>query len=148
MVSSNYMTFTGNTEQVMWGGPSVIAAVCIAQASAPSLPAIPWWPGIQSSVVFPARLLSMRLKSVVSAEPLWIALRSDWLSVQMAAAACDGRSPSSAMRMAAFSSSYDEVKAAPRCCFVRRVVGLAGSPSVTTNPAPSFSVPAVAEPSV
>ncbi len=54
----------------------------------------------------------------------------------------------SAMRMAAFSSSYDEVIAAPRCCFVRRVVGLAGSPFVTTIPAPPFSVPAVAEPSV
>ncbi len=63
----------------------------------------------------------MRLRSVVSAEPLWIAFRSDKQSVQMAAAACDGRSHSSAMRMAAFSSWYDEVKAAPRCCFVRRV---------------------------
>ncbi len=84
----------------------------------------------------------MRLKSVVSAEPLWIALRSDWLYVQMAVAACDGRSHSSDMRMAAFSSSYDEVKAAPL------VVGLAGSPSVTTIPAPPLSVPAVAEPSV
>ncbi len=54
----------------------------------------------------------------------------------MAAAAFDGRSHYSAMRMAAFSSSYDEVIAAPRCCFVRRVVGLAGSPSVTTIPTP------------
>ncbi len=84
----------------------------------------------------------------MSAQPLRIALRSDWLSVQMAAAACDGRSHSSAMHMAAFSSSYDEVKAALRCCFVRRVVGLAGSPSVATIPARPFSVPAVAEPLV
>ncbi len=45
------------------------------------------------------------------------------------------------MRMAAFSSSYAEVVAAPRCCFVKRVVGLAGSPSFTTRPAPPFSVP-------
>ncbi len=67
--------------------PSVIAAACLAQASASSLPAIPWWPGIQSRVVFPARLLSMLLRPAVSTEPLWIALRSDWLSVQIAAAA-------------------------------------------------------------
>ncbi len=70
------------------------------------------------------------------------------LSVQMAAAACDGRSHSSAMSMATFSSSYDEVVAAPRCCFVKKVVGLAGSPSVTTIPMPPRSVPAAAEPSV
>ncbi len=99
-------------------------------------------------MVFPARLFSMPLKSVVSAEPLWIALRSDWLSVQIAAAACDVRSHSSAMRMAAFSSSYDEVMAAPRCCVVKRIVGLAGSPSVTTISARPLSVPTVAEPSV
>ncbi len=110
-----------------------------------SNPVVAW---IQSSLVFPARLFSMCLRSVVSAEPLWIALRSDWLSMQMAAPACDGESHSSAMRMAAFSSSYDEVVAAPRCCFERRVGGLAGSPSVTTIPAAPFSVPAVAEPSV
>ncbi len=66
----------------------------------------------------------------------------------MVAVACDGRSHSSAMRKAAFSSSYDEVKVALCCCFVRRVVGLAGSPSVTTIPAPLLSVPAVDEPSV
>ncbi len=71
------------------GAPSLIAAACLAQASASSLPAIPWWPGIQVRVVFPARLFSMRPRSIVSAEPLWIALRSDWLSVQMAVAACD-----------------------------------------------------------
>ncbi len=91
--------------------------------------------------VFPVRWFSMRCRSVVSAELLW-------LSVQMAAAASDGRSHSSAMRMAAFSSSYDEVKAAPCCCFVRRVVGWAGSPSVTTILVPPFRVPAVAEPLV
>ncbi len=44
--------------------------------------------------------------------------------MQMAAAACDGKSPSSVMRMAAFSSLYDEVVAALRWCFVRRVVGV------------------------
>ncbi len=41
-----------------------------------------WQPGVQSTVVFPARLLSMRLRSVVSAQPLRIAVRSDWLSKQ------------------------------------------------------------------
>ncbi len=52
----------------------------------------------------------------MSAEPLWIALRSDWLSVHTAAASCVDKSHSSAMRMAAFSSSYVEVKAAPCYC--------------------------------
>ncbi len=56
-------------------------------------------PGIQSRVVLSAHMLSMRRKSAVSARPLWIALRSDCLSVQMAAAACDGKSHPSAMRM-------------------------------------------------
>ncbi len=69
------------------GEPSAIAAACLAQAPASSLPAIPWWPGIQSRVVFLARYLSMRLRSAVSTEPLWVALRSDWLAVQMTAAA-------------------------------------------------------------
>ncbi len=55
---------------------------------------------------------------------------------------------SSAMSMTAFSLSYDEVKAAPRSCSVRRVVGWAGPPSVTTIPAPPLRVPAVAELSV
>ncbi len=32
----------------------------------------------------------MRLRSLVSAEPLWIAIRSDWLSVQMATAEVKG----------------------------------------------------------
>ncbi len=54
---------------------------------ASSSPAIPWLPGIQSRVVFLARLLSMLLKSAVPAELLWIALRSEWLSVQTATAA-------------------------------------------------------------
>ncbi len=35
---------------------------------------------------------------------------------------------SGAMRMAALCSSYDEVIAAPRCSFVRMVVGLVRSP--------------------
>ncbi len=55
------------------GAPSVIAAACLAQASASSLPAIPWWLGIQVRVVFPPHLFSMSLRSVVSVEPLWIA---------------------------------------------------------------------------
>ncbi len=82
----------------------------------------------------------------MSVEPLWISLRSDWLSVHMAAASCNGKSYSSAMLVAAFSSSHDEVIAAPRCCFVRKVVGLAGPFSVGPIPTPLFSVPAVAEP--
>ncbi len=58
----------------------------------------------------------------MSAEPLWVALRSDWLSVETAAAVCSGKSHLISMRMAAFSSSYDEAIAAPRSYFVRRVV--------------------------
>ncbi len=48
--------------------------------------------------------------------------------------------------MTAFSASYDEVIAAPRGCFVMRVVGL--EPSVTTIPLPPRSVFAAAEQSV
>ncbi len=128
--------------------PSLIAAACLAQASASSIPAIPWWPGIQGRAVFSPHLLSMRMRSGVSAEPLWIVLRSDWLPMQMAAAICNGKIHSSAMHMAAFSSSYDEEVAAPRCSFVKRVVGSVGSLSVTTIPTPPLSVPAVADPSV
>ncbi len=90
MVLSHYMTSTGNNEQVLWGVRPEIAAACVAQASASSLPAISSWPGIQSRMVFPARLLSMLLRSAVSVELLWIALRGDWLSVHIAAAWCDG----------------------------------------------------------
>ncbi len=95
------------------GAPSVIIAAFVVHASASLIPATPWWLGIQNRVVLPARLLSMRLRSAVSAEPLWIALRSDWLSVQVAAVRCYDKSHSSAMRMTAFSSSYDGVIAAP-----------------------------------
>ncbi len=42
----------------------------------------------------------------------WIALRSDWLAVHMVATSCGSKSHSSAMRIVAFSSSYDEVIAA------------------------------------
>ncbi len=75
----------------------------------------------------------MRLRSVVSAELQWIALGSDCLSVQVASAACDGRSYSSAMHIAAFSSLYDEVKAVegcgtglPCCAYAVRVCAEAG----------------------
>ncbi len=107
------MSALAAAEETSRGTPSVIVAVCVAHASASSLPAIPWWLGIQSRVDLPTHLLSMRLWSAVLAEPLWVLLRSDWLSVQMAAVACDGKNHSSVMRMAAFSSSYDEVIAAP-----------------------------------
>ncbi len=128
------------------GAPLVIATACLALASASSLPAIPWWSGTQSRVVLPVRLLSMRLKPSVSTEPLWIAFKSDWLSVHMAATVCDGKSHSSAMRMAAFSSPYDEVIGAPHCCFVRGSCGFQGL--FATIPAPPFSVSAVAKPSL
>ncbi len=92
----------------------------------------------------------MRFRHKVSAEPLWVVLRSDCLSVHMVAASCDGKGHSGAMRIAVSFTLYDEVVAAPRCCFVRRVVWLSGSPPVTTILEPPFinSVPAVAEPSV
>ncbi len=77
-----------------------------------------------------------------------MALRIDWLSVHRAAASCGGKSHLDAMCMATFSPSYDEVIAAPRCCFESRVVGLAESPSVTTISTPRFSVPVVVDPLV
>ncbi len=57
----------------------------------------------------------------------------------MAAASCDGKIHSSAT----FSTSYDEVIAALRCCFVQRIEGLAWSPSAATYLAPLINVPAV-----
>ncbi len=45
----------------------------------------------------------------MSAEPFWIAIKTDWLSIHMTIASCDGNNHSSAMRIATFSSSYDEV---------------------------------------
>ncbi len=147
-VSVRRMSALAAAKETGRGVPWVLAAACSAQASATSLLAIPWWPGIQSRVVLTVRFLGMCLRSAVSVEPHWIASRNDWLSLQMAAAACDGKNHSSAMRMAAFSSSYNEVIAAPHCCVVMRVVGLVGSTSVSTIPVPQFSAPAVAEPSV
>ncbi len=64
--------------------------------STSTLPAIPWWSRIHHRVVISARLLSMRPRSLVSAQPLWIALRSDWLSVHMAVASNDRRGHSNA----------------------------------------------------
>ncbi len=66
----------------------------------------------------------------------------------MTVVSCYGKSQSSAMRTAAFSLSYDEIVAVPCCCFVGRLVGLAGSPSVATVPTPPPSVPPVADSSV
>ncbi len=83
----------------------------------------------------------MRLSFEVSAESAWIAFRSDWMSVHMAAASCDGKIHS----RAAFSALYDEVITALRCCFVQRIEGLEGSLSAATNPAPLINVPAVAD---
>ncbi len=45
-------------------------------------------------------------------------------------------------------SWYEEVTGTPRCCFVRSFLALAGSFSITTFPAPPFSVATVFEPSV
>ncbi len=52
------------------GARLVIAAAWLAQASASSLPAIPWWPGIDSRVVWKARLFSMRLSMQNRSESL------------------------------------------------------------------------------
>ncbi len=64
----------------------------------------------------------------------------------MAVVSCDGKSHSSAIQIDAFSLSSAEEIAAVRSCFARMVMGLAGSPSVNTSPAPSLSAPVVAEP--
>ncbi len=116
------------------GVSSVIAATCLAQASASALPTIPWRPGTQNRVIYSACKPSMRLRPEVSTEPFWIALRSNRLSVHMATASCDDNSHSSAIHIGVFSSSYHEVIATPHRYFVRRVVGLAGSPPVITIP--------------
>ncbi len=58
------------------GALSVVVAGCLAQASASSLPAMPWWSGIHSSLVLQVYWSSTCLRSAVSAELLWIVLRS------------------------------------------------------------------------
>ncbi len=60
----------------------------------------------------------------MSAEPLWIAKISGWLSVHMIFGPCH----SGTMRMAALCLSYDEVITAPRCSSVRMLVVLVRSP--------------------
>ncbi len=87
----------------------------------------------------------MRLGSEISAELLWDTFINDWLSVHMTTVSCDGKSHSNAKRIGAFPVVYEEVIAAPRCCFVR---GVGVSNSATTIPAPQLSVPAAAKPSV
>ncbi len=100
------------------GLSSMMAAGCLAGAhSSPSSP-IPWPPGIHRKAVMPVRLSSMHLRSEVKAEPLWIALGGDLLSIYMTAASCNTNIHSSVMLIAAFSSSYGEVIAAP-CCGLR-----------------------------
>ncbi len=81
----------------------------------------------------------------MSAETLWVALRSDLLPVYMAAAPYDGKSHSSATRVVAFSTSYNEVIATGRYCFVRMAFGLVGCPSMATIPVPPLSVSVVVE---
>ncbi len=75
-----------------WSWSSVSNCCLLTTGTASSLPAIPCWPGIQSRVVMQTRFLSMRLRSAVTADSLRIALRNDCLSVQVAAAACNGKS--------------------------------------------------------
>ncbi len=79
-----------------------------------------------------------------------IALRSDWLSVQIVSGYSGWLvvAHSIATCMAAASSANDEVNTAPRRWLWCRMVGAAGSPQVTITPAPPSLVPAEAEPSV
>ncbi len=100
------------------GLSSMIAAACLARAHSSPSSAIPWPPGIYRKVVMPLRLPSMHLRSEVKAEPLWIALGGDLLSIHMAAASCNTKIHSSFMLTAAFSSSHGKVIAAP-CCDLR-----------------------------
>ncbi len=65
------------------GGSLLGKAVVLAAASASSLPGIPLCPGIHRRFVGPGRALRRYLRWWVTGDRRSIALRSDWLSVQI-----------------------------------------------------------------
>ncbi len=65
------------------GGSLVVKAAALAAVSASSLPGIPLCPGIHRRLVGPGRALWRYLKWWVTGDRRSLALRRDWLSVQI-----------------------------------------------------------------
>ncbi len=95
------------------GGSLLVKAAALAAVSARSLPGIPLCPGIHRRLVGPGR--AFRRDHWVTGDRHSIALRSDWLSVQIVSEYSGWLvvAHSIATCMAAASSANDEVNAAP-----------------------------------
>ncbi len=65
------------------GGSLLVKAAALAEVSASSLPGISLCPGIHRRFVGPGRAFRWYLRWWVTGDLLSIALRSDWLSVQI-----------------------------------------------------------------
>ncbi len=98
------------------GGSVLFKAAALAAVSASSLPGIPLCPGIHRRFVGPGRALRRDLSWWVTGDRRSIALRSDWLSVQIVSEYSGWLvvAHSIATCMAAASSANDEVNLAPR----------------------------------
>ncbi len=98
------------------GGSLLVKAAALAAVSASSLPGIPLCPGIHKMFVGPDRALRRDLRWWVTGDRRSIALRSDWLSVQIVSeySGLFVVAHSIAIGMAAASSANDEVNPAPR----------------------------------
>ncbi len=94
----------------------MVKAAALAAVSASSLPGIPLCPGIDRRPVRPDRAFRRDLRWWVTVDRRSIALRRDWLSVQIVNEYSGWLvvAHSIATSMAAASSANDEVSAAPR----------------------------------
>ncbi len=98
------------------GGSLLVYATALAATSASSLPGIPLCPGIRRTFVGPGRALRRDLRWWITGDRRSIALRSDWLRVQIVSEYSGWLvvAHSIATCMAAASSANDEVNPAPR----------------------------------
>ncbi len=98
------------------GGSLLFQAAALAAVSVSSLPGIPLCPGIHRRFIGPGRALRRDLRWWVTGDRRSIALRSDWLSVQIVSEHSGWLvvAHSIVTCMAAASSANDEVNAAPR----------------------------------
>ena len=127
--------------------PSIVVA-SLAAWSVNSLPGTFSCPGTHWRVRLLLSLLNLSLKGAVSSDIQPIAFNRDWLSEQMAMLVWGFNTIHfMASLRAAFSSSYEEVRALPFSFSVSSMMGLLALPWVTTAAAPPFSIPALHEPS-
>ncbi len=98
------------------GGSLLLKVAALAAVSANALPGIPLCPGIHRRLVGPGRAFRRDLRWWDTGDRRSIALRSDWMSVQIVSE-CSGWLVvvhSNASCMAAASTANDEVNATPR----------------------------------